>query len=106
MIDVSAAVFIFVIALAGVVLFLLGYRWGHRVGLGRRKDSTYPHILPFNSWADFVDRVAKPMMDDDKEDPMDLYYKASPYFICASMVFMDPREDETPLWVVPGDSTD
>jgi len=45
----------------------------------------------FRDWRDFIDRVARPLIEADGEDvatqaAMALYRKASPYFICASLV--------------------
>lgn len=89
MVDVSAAVFIFIIALAGVILFLLGMRIGQK----RSSDPLKPYDIPFRSRQDFVNRVARPMVeieDRGKErELMRLYHKASPYFICVSMTMMD-----------------
>lgn len=50
----------------------------------------------FTSWQDFVDRVARPLVeadgDEDRERAaMELYQKASPYFISVAMVMMDNR---------------
>lgn len=90
MVDVSAAVFIFIIALAGVALFLLGIRIGQKGNL----DALRPLDIPFRSRQDFVNRVARPMVDangdeGEEERIMKLYNQASPYFICTSMVMMD-----------------
>lgn len=59
-------------------------------------DPTHPLGTEFTSWQDFVDRVARPLVtaDEDKaqeQEAMDLYWKASPYFVCVSMVIMDNR---------------
>ncbi len=60
-------------------------------------DPTQPHSLgEFTSWQDFVDRVARPMVEADgnlaqEQEAMELFEKASPYFICVSMVMMDNR---------------
>jgi hypothetical protein len=65
-------------------------------------DPLHPHQLgEFRDWQDFVDRVARPLIEADGDDTeqaaMALYRKASPYFICVSMVMMANRiaEQET-----------
>ena len=59
-------------------------------------DPTYPPAPPFRDWQDFVDRVARPLVEaeDDHEAEqaaMALYRQASPYFICVAMVMMANR---------------
>ena len=45
----------------------------------------------FRSWVDFVDRVARPLVENDGDDhaveqaAMALYRQASPYFICLAL---------------------
>lgn len=70
-----------------------------REGEGEKVDDpTYPHgPQVFRDWRDFVDRVARPLVEADGEDEMDrvyeLYRKVSPYYICVSMVMMANRLD-------------
>ena len=50
----------------------------------------------FMSWVDFVDRVARPLVEadgdhDQEQAAMALYRKASPYFICVSLVMAANR---------------
>lgn len=52
----------------------------------------------FRDWLDFVDRVARPLIEADgdhevEQAAMALYRKASPYLICVSMVIMANRID-------------
>jgi len=52
----------------------------------------------FRDWRDFVDRVARPLIEADGDDEttqaaMALYRKASPYFICVSLVMAANRAD-------------
>lgn len=60
-------------------------------------DPTHPHgPQVFRDWVDFVDRVARPLVEaeDDPEAEqaaMALYRQASPYLICVSMVMMSNR---------------
>lgn len=57
-------------------------------------DPTYPyHLGVFRDYHDFVDRVARPLVEDDdaEQAAMALYRKASPYFICACLVMLANR---------------
>ena len=52
---------------------------------------------PFRDWLDFVERVARPLVEADGDDhdaeqaAMALYRKASPYFICTALVMAANR---------------
>ena len=52
---------------------------------------------PFRDWIDFVERVARPLVEADGNDhateqaAMALYRKASPHFICACLVMAANR---------------
>jgi hypothetical protein len=52
---------------------------------------------PFRDWLDFVDRVARPLVEatdhDAEQAAMVLYRKASPYFICVALVMAANRAD-------------
>lgn len=47
---------------------------------------------PFTDWVDFVDKVARPLIENDGDDPlaeraaMKLYRTVSPYYLCAALV--------------------
>jgi|SRR6187549_2598203 len=55
---------------------------------------------PFRDWLDFVDRVARPLVEatnhDAEQAAMVLYRKASPFYICAALVMAANRVDITP----------
>ena len=72
--------------------------------LGGCDDPLHPWNEPgaFRDWQDFVDRVARPLVEaEDAPSPeeaevagqaaMKLYRTANPYFICVSLVMMDNR---------------
>jgi hypothetical protein len=61
-------------------------------------DPLHPSNTPseFRDWQDFVDRVARPVIEAEDSDAaeqaaMKLYRTANPYYICAAMVMMDNR---------------
>jgi hypothetical protein len=51
-----------------------------------------PVPSPFTDWLDFVDRVARPLIENDGEDQdaeqeaMKLYRAVSPYYLCTALV--------------------
>ena len=54
---------------------------------------------PFLNWVDFIEQVARPLVDADDHDEtvqaaMALYRKASPYFICVSLVMALNKVEE------------
>jgi hypothetical protein len=68
--------------------------------MGGCDDPTHPlNLGTFRDWRDFVDRVARPLVEADNDHDaeqaaMALYRRASPYYICAAMVIMANRLDE------------
>lgn len=54
---------------------------------------------PFRNWVDFVDRVARPLVEDDLgyeavQEIMREFRKASPYFLCVALVMAANRARE------------
>lgn len=91
MIEVSLPMMLLLLSTAGVILGGLGYR----IGRHRSRDPLRPVPSEFTNWKDFVDRAARRMVEAEDEaeerEAMRLFLKASPYFICVSMVMMDNR---------------
>lgn len=65
-------------------------------------DPLYPPMFtedgqPFRDWVDFVDRVARPLVeardDEATQAAMRLYRQASPYFICTALVMASEMGD-------------
>jgi len=59
----------------------------------------------FRDWLDFVDKVARPLVEADGNAEVDraasamlLYRKTSPYFICSALVMAANRGEQTWFW--------
>lgn len=70
-------------------------------------DPMYPHDSAMsndiNDWQDFVDKVARPIVESEGDDydravqaAMHLFRTVSPYYLCAAMVMMDNRIKRDP----------
>lgn len=70
--------------------------------MGGCDDPLHPFLtagVEFRDWVDFVDRVARPLVEAEEDHKaeqaaMALYRKASPFSICVSMVMMANRISE------------
>jgi hypothetical protein len=70
---------------------------------GATDDPLHP-VMPtgedqvFHNWLDFVERVARPIVEAENDDgaeqaAMALYRKASPFFVCAALVMASNERD-------------